>query len=41
MTGLCGMAALFDFPDLLPLFEGRKITVRRPRDAKGAVITPD
>ncbi len=33
-----GMAARFDLPDLEPLFAGRKLSVLRPRDARGRIM---
>lgn len=33
-----GMAAQFDLPDLLPLFSGRELVIRRPRHATGRII---
>ncbi|MBN1808828.1 MAG: acetylxylan esterase [Planctomycetes bacterium] len=33
-----GMASLFDFPDLKPLFDGRELIITRPRDAAGRIM---
>ncbi len=34
-----GMLQHFDLPDLLPLYEGRELIIRRPRGARGEILS--